>query len=106
MLTGTFFDLHAAGCIQTGADVQPDPQIANVVFGPMVVALMAATSSDMCIGCPAFKGGKCKAYQKFNTRAVAHPLAKRFDRPAERCKDCGLKVRRPGHKVDGVCVVH
>lgn len=97
MLIGSFLNLHAAGCIQTGADVEPNEVKAEVRFGPMFTGLMGATHGDPCNGCPAYHHGKCKAFQQFNTRAVRSP-SRSFVMPADRCRECGLKVRGPNHK--------
>lgn len=105
MLTGNFYDLHAAGCIQTGADVESDQDVALVRFGPMLRVLMIATSNDPCNGCPAYHGGKCPAFKRFNTRAAPMPAAceprgpsKPFVKPIARCPQCKLKIGGPNHK--------
>lgn len=60
MLIGNFEALKKAGCIQCEHDS----------LRLMFHALMAATFRHPCtIDCPAFKDGKCSAYQQFNTDA-------------------------------------
>jgi hypothetical protein len=64
-LTGTFAQLHAAGCIQTGADVEWRVGVAEAQFGPMFRLLTYRTDGKPCDGCPAFNSGKCEAYQQY-----------------------------------------
>lgn len=100
---GAFDQLHAAGCIQTGADVHSDARAAFVRFGPLFQGLMLATGKDPCNGCPEYKGGLCAAFKQFNTRySPPRPAApKQAQQPRERhvprCRQCGLKRRSPGH---------
>lgn len=63
MLTGTFAELHAAGCIQTGSDVEGNAQIAEGRFGLIFHALMAATGGNPCAECPIVS--KCRARAEF-----------------------------------------
>jgi hypothetical protein len=99
MLRGSFTELHAAGCIQTGADIHEHEVNARLHFGDLFASLMIATSLDPCNGCPAYKRGQCGAFLRYNDRASrSQPKERPFQRPANRCSGCGLKIRRPGHE--------
>lgn len=100
MLTGNFQQLHSAGCIQVGADVAPDIRDAIDRFGDLFYALMKATRSNPCNGCPAYNGGKCEAYKRYNTLAQprwTHERATRVVSAAKRCPECGLRIRGEHH---------
>ena len=99
MLTGTFEELFAAGCIQTGADVCDDLEEAKPKFRKLFMALSLVTHGDICNGCPAFKGGSCKAYRTYHTAAMrqSSPLPRTTNKTANRCTICGLKIRGKNH---------
>jgi len=98
MLRGTFPELHAAGCIQTGADVEANEVTARLRFGDMLRGLMFTSNGDPCHGCPAYERGQCPAFLQFNDRAsLSQPKQRPFQKPAERCPQCRMKVRGPNH---------
>lgn len=68
VLHATFEQLHAAGCIQTGADREPNVQLAKDRHERMFNALQVETHGNMCAGCPAHRGGECKAFQQFHSQ--------------------------------------
>lgn len=78
-LDGGFEELHAAGCIQTGADVHSDVHDAMQAVGVRFFALMAHTVRNPCLGCPIAnrrlpgKSGPlsvaCTAFQRYHTSA-------------------------------------
>lgn len=61
-LLGTFEQLHAAGCIQTGANMGTINEVEDR-FLPLFTVLMIHTQGNMCDGCPAFNNGACKAFK-------------------------------------------
>lgn len=69
-LLGTFEELHAVGCIQTGADVGDLGQV-RAKFEPLFHALQLMTGHNVCDGCPAFNNGACRAFLKFHTSRAA-----------------------------------
>lgn len=108
MLTGSFEELHAAGCIQTGADHFTEVEPARARFGQMFTALMGVTGGQICDGCPAYLGGTCKAYRQYDTagRIQAHlsglnsrPQVKQIAK-VPRCPKCGLKMRGSNHEAN------
>lgn len=100
-LRANFEELHAAGCIQTGADSIPDAANARLRFHDLLHGLMFATNGDPCNGCPAYNGGKCAAFQKFNVRAKGtRPAPRHDDAPTRivlKCKSCGCRIRGSNH---------
>jgi hypothetical protein len=74
-LSGTFAQLHAAGCIQTGADVEWCVAVAAEKFAPLLNGLRILTDGRPCDGCPVFRGGECNAYQQYRESAVVMPKA-------------------------------
>jgi hypothetical protein len=103
-LTATFDQLHAAGCIQTLADIHDDVQKAKEHGGRMFQALMHTTGDNPCSGCPAYGGGTCVAFKRYFVR----PFVSRPERPQyrgthkPRCPKCKLKIRGANH--DAHCV--
>jgi len=126
-LSGTFEELHAVGCIQTGADVRPNVDDARSVFGELFRGLMILTKDHPCNGCPV--AGKCEAqkqYEVIDTESpgpLEHLVNLGFERllqtmsgkgqqttrtapvkpkkeqapPRPRCPRCGLKIRSDSH---------
>ncbi len=101
-LVATFEQLHAAGCIQTLADVHEDVKVAKEHGNRMFVALMAVTNDNPCSGCPAYCNGICPAFKahfvgpsqhKWPSRPAPKPAAVR-----ERCPKCKLKIRGENHE--------
>lgn len=74
-LDGTFEELHAAGCIQTGADSLDDVDMAKVVHGSIFELLRASTNGNICQGCPVMdlRGSKCVAFQKYHSTQKRKP---------------------------------
>ena len=68
-LSGSFEELFAAGCIQTGADTADTLEEAQGSFAGYFAGIMTATSHNPCDGCPVFKGGSCSAYKQFHSEA-------------------------------------
>lgn len=64
-LLGSFDELHAAGCIQTGADIPLTLVDAKIKMEPMYHALQVATGNVICDGCPAYNYGLCKAFRQY-----------------------------------------
>lgn len=83
-LDGTFEELHAAGCIQTGADAYQDLGDAVRSFGGLLAMLQVATGGNVCDGCPWAEEGnpskveqvKCEAFQKYHSMAVGNRVRK------------------------------
>lgn len=99
ILRGSFEQLFNAGCIQVGGDL---PELgldaAESKFSKVFVLLMQETRYNPCNGCPAYKGGSCKAFQRYFERQDEHrrkhPKVSRVRyQPAKRCVECGLKIR-------------
>ena len=89
-LNGTFEELHAAGCIQTGADVHPDLADALKNFGSMFLMLLGLCGNNPCDGCPnagafTFKHDRptrideveCKAFQAYHSMALSDATTRR-----------------------------
>jgi hypothetical protein len=70
-LQASFEELHKLGCIQTGADVCSELAEAETKFARSYLVLMQLTQHNICDGCPAWKEGRCKAYQQYHTQAKA-----------------------------------
>lgn len=68
VLHASFEQLHAAGCIQTGADVEKKVEAAKPRFEPMFNALQVETHGNMCAGCPAYNDGKCAAFKQYHSQ--------------------------------------
>lgn len=76
-LNGSFSELHAAGCIQTGADSCPELSEAIKEFGTLFAMLQIATGGNVCDGCPKADWNRptrieqvqCKAFQKYHSMA-------------------------------------
>jgi len=101
MLMGTFEQLHAARCMQTGNEDGDQPITSDWV--KRLVALMVLTNQDPCTtGCPAFKDGRCPAYQQYHTACVKKTNAiKPVESVAQIAKRLGIsknEVRRRKHK--------
>lgn len=78
-LVATFEQLHAAGCVQTGADVYDNVDIAKGTFGPMFDGLNQITQQHPCNGCPiAGKCGAQKAYEVIDL-SIESPLNAIFE---------------------------
>lgn len=129
-LSGTFEELHEAGCIQTGADVRPNVDDARSRFGELFRGLMIITKGYPCDGCPI--AGKCEAqkqYEVIDTESpgpLEHLLNLGFEGllqtmsgkghqttgtppvkpkmeqapPRPRCPLCGLKIRSDNHALN------
>ena len=102
-LNGDFDQLFSLGCIQTGADVHSDIGSAHYQFGSLFEALMIATSSNPCDGCPAYAGGKCRAFRALHSQAHAETRAVFFNSMASRatvkkCSVCGCRIRGKNHE--------
>ena len=69
-LTGTFEQLHAAGCIQAGGDYKSVDE-ARSKLGRLFSLLIIETSNNPCDGCPAFNDGACKAYKQYHADEIA-----------------------------------
>lgn len=69
LLVGTFDELRAAGCIQTGCDTDAD-KYDEASWRLLFDALMTETRRNPCDGCPVWHKGQCKAYVQFNTRMI------------------------------------
>jgi hypothetical protein len=97
-LTGSFRELHAMGCIQTGADVHPEADDAIKQFHVLFYGLMEATGDNPCPGCPAFNNGLCAAYKRYHTGLHRVIEPGRHGQPSfrPRCK-CGFKIRGAHH---------
>lgn len=99
-LTGSFEELFAEGCIQTGCDVHKTAKEAEGNFLMLFNALMLSTNGNMCDGCPMYEGGTCKAFRKFHSGS---PHRQKATKPEitvitrKRCPDCGLKIRGDNH---------
>lgn len=63
-LRADFDQLHAAGCIQTGADVHKDLAVAKEQFARIFELLVRETAGNLCKGCPALDGG-CEAHRRY-----------------------------------------
>jgi len=110
ILAGTFRELHEAGCIQTGADVNANVWEAAKDFGPLFEVLQKATYGNVCDGCPVFNKGNCSAFKKYHTsqqdigtqRLVQHLHDQHFKSSiattsAKRCPNCKLRIRGDNH---------
>jgi len=73
-LNATFEQLFHAGCIQTGADIHNDFQIAHHQFAVMFAGLLEVTGGNICDGCPAYSQGKCRAFQQYHTGAPRYKI--------------------------------
>jgi hypothetical protein len=93
-LDASFEDLHAAGCIQTGADTQTDLNAARKQFGGMWAGLMRYTAMNPCQGCPAFNNGRCAAFRQYNTGAKSTPVP-----PPDNKHPSGLSMRQIAEKL-------
>lgn len=98
-LSDSFFDLHAAGCIQTGADVHSDPKVASSRHGGMFAAIYGLTHGNPCAGCPAFNGGRCKAYQAHHEDARRVPIKVDPKIPSNSDNYPGMSVKQIAEKL-------
>ena len=65
-----FHELWKEGCIQTGADVHPeDLQAASDKYLVVFHGLFNLTKGNLCDGCSAWDGGRCRGYKKYHTGA-------------------------------------
>lgn len=63
-----FRTLHAAGCIQTFADLYTNVDEAMKIGYPRFCKLMYLTQMRLCDGCPVLRDeGTCEAYNQYNT---------------------------------------
>lgn len=69
-LTGSFVELHRAGCIQTGADVESDVLLSAGRFSLLFNALQHETGGNICNGCEAYSGGKCAAFRQYHSSQI------------------------------------
>lgn len=91
-LTGSFADLRNAGCIQAELPDGATPEIiAEKVL--LLICLMEETHGSPCQQCPAFKNGKCTAYQQYHETAIR--LRKERERTENAQKAPGCK-KYPG----------
>lgn len=99
-LNGTFEELFAAGCLQTGRDHLEDVEKAKEMHSAMFFGLQSLTGGNICNGCPQFAGGACEAFKKFHSSRIS--LNKPASGPAapsrQRCPDCGMKIRGENHR--------
>lgn len=100
-LKANFGQLYEAGCIQTGGD-SPELDANNAVkkFGRMFALLMVATNNNPCDGCPAFSGGRCKAFLKYHSASPENRPVSVYTYPQavrKRCATCGKRVRGKSH---------
>lgn len=94
ILAANFEQLHEAGCIQTGADLDPD-KWNYIEWYRLWEGLMRVSNNNPCDGCPAWKGGKCCAFLRYHTqpeRNRGHKNAATI--PPGTPKHPGLSVRQ------------
>lgn len=92
-LTGTFEELHAAGCIQTGADAGYTAAQAKREFGKLFVDLQIATRGNFCDGCPEFRNGSCPAFKKYHTSRMAAGVVRNVAEPKVEVKPTPKPIR-------------
>jgi hypothetical protein len=64
-LSRDFVALADAGCMQT----EPGE--------PLFLALWVATGGNPCDGCPEYRGGNCRAYQRHHTDAINETICRK-----------------------------
>lgn len=105
-LHASFEELHSAGCIQTGADIE-DVGEARRKFLVSLMGLMSVTKGYPCNGCP--EEGKCEAQHRY-TITLKHQPVEENTKPKikrrrttyigtrkQRCPQCKLKIRGANH---------
>ena len=100
-LTGTFEQLFEAGCIQTGADVHQTSLAAAAAGFPLILAAIQTSSGgNACDGCPAYRGGQCKAFQQYHTSAIEARIASKMNLQNSTCA-LGTK-KYPGKSISQI----
>lgn len=95
VLRGSFEELHAAGCIQTGADIHDNVDNARARFSSLFAGLMLMTNRNICDGYPAYKNGACPCFQKYHTQAISNNAT----RPPGTDQHPGLSVGQIAEKL-------
>lgn len=77
-LTGSFGELFAAGCIQTGADICDTVEEADHQIGTMFSLLQLELNGNICNGCPVMElnGSQCKAFKQYHTSQASKKRTK------------------------------
>ncbi len=68
-LTGSFAELYAVGCIQTGSDLCATVEEADRQMRTMFSLLQLELNGNICNGCPVMElnGSQCKAFRQYHT---------------------------------------